>query len=64
MRKDLSIVDIDNYTEIMKRQLEESDESLKSEIESQIKKLEAKREEIVNKNNINSSNSVESTPTE
>ena len=64
MRKDLSIVDIDNYTEIMKRQLEESDESLKSEIESQIKKLEAKREELVNKNNTNSSNSVESSPSE
>lgn len=50
MRKDLSITEIDRYTEILKRQLEESDESLKNQIENQIKQLNDKKKEVVNTN--------------
>lgn len=52
LRKDLSIVEIDEYTERLKQQLEAADESLKAQIESEIKALSDKKEEVVaNKQN-------------
>lgn len=52
LRKDLSIVEIDEYTERLKKQLEAADESLKNQIESEIKALNEKKEEVVaNKQN-------------
>ena len=45
-RKDLSIVEIDNYIKNMQTELENSDSELKTQIESQIKAAEAKKAEI------------------
>ena len=47
LRKDLSIVEIDEYTERLKKQLEAADESLKNQIESEIKALNEKKEDII-----------------
>lgn len=55
MRKDLSIVDIDNYTKRLKEELSNADESLAKDIESQIKALEEKKVKITeSKENIES----------
>lgn len=39
-RPDITIVELDNYIKVMKRRLEESDEALKADIQSQIDKAE------------------------
>lgn len=49
MRKDLSIVDIENYEKILQRKLEESDEILKEDIQSQLSELQKKKESVINK---------------
>lgn len=59
LRKDLSIVEIDEYTERLKKQLEAADESLKNQIESEIKALNDKREEVVANKQNNSETSSE-----
>lgn len=58
LRKDLSIVEIDEYTERLKKQLESADESLKAQIESELSSLKDKKEEIVQKTQ-NNDNSAE-----
>ena len=58
MRKDLSIVDIENYEKILKSQLEEADESLKFDIKSQLEQLNNKKEEIINNKPDNAQNST------
>lgn len=54
-RKDLTIVELDDYMKIMKQQLEEADESLSEKIKAELAKAEKTREslekETVNKNN-------------
>lgn len=45
-RKDLSVVEIDNYINDMKKNLENADSNLKKEIELQIQKAESKKQEI------------------
>ena len=51
LRKDLSIVDIDHMTEILKTQLEMADEKLAKDIKSQLKTLEDKKAAIEVKEN-------------
>lgn len=48
LRKDLSIVEIDEYIRTTRESLESSDKVLSKEIEENLKSLEAKREEILN----------------
>lgn len=55
MRKDLSIVDIDRYTELLKKELESADESLASDIKSQISQLQSKKEAITENQEVPSS---------
>lgn len=45
LRKDLSIVELDEYIENMQARLETADESLKADIQSQIKKAQAAKAE-------------------
>lgn len=49
-RKDLTIVDIDNYIKEFERNLKNSDEVTKQQIEEQLEALKAEREEFINKN--------------
>ena len=54
-RKDLTIVELDNYLKVMRRRLEESDEELSEKIKSEIAEAEKKKQtlekESVDKNN-------------
>ena len=53
-RKDLTIVELDDYIKVMKRTLEESDEQLSEQIKAELASAEKKRQtmekETVNKN--------------
>lgn len=45
-RKDLTIVEIDNYIKIMRRRLEEADEDSKSQIENELAHAQKKKEDL------------------
>lgn len=45
-RKDLTIVELDNYIKIMRRKLEEADEDLKSQIENELAQAQKKKEDL------------------
>lgn len=45
-RKDLTIVEIDNYIKVMRRRLEEADEDLKSQIENELAHAQKKKEDL------------------
>lgn len=55
LRKDLSIVELDEYIENMKSRIETADENLKADIKSQIEKAEAAKAEAQKKDNSESS---------
>lgn len=45
-RPDITVVDLDSYIEAFKHQLENADESLKSQIKNEIQTLQSKRDEV------------------
>lgn len=45
-RPDISLVDLDSYIETFKRQLENADESLNSQIKNELETLQSKRNEV------------------
>lgn len=59
MRKDLTIVDIDRYIEQMKLKLENSDETIRKDIQDQIEAAQAYKENKSVQDNDNGSNGAE-----
>lgn len=57
-RKDLTIVELDNYIKIMKRRLEESDEELKGQITKELASAE-KRKQTLEKQTVDKNDKVE-----
>lgn len=57
-RKDLTIVELDNYIKVMRRRLEESDEDLKGQIKSELASAE-KRKQTLEKETVNKNDKVE-----
>lgn len=47
-RKDLTVVELDNYIKIMKRQLEEADNELSERIEAELANAESKKQSLEN----------------
>lgn len=45
-RPDISIVDLDTYIEDFKRQLENADENLKSQLQEELRTIQSKRDEV------------------
>ena len=56
-RKDLTIVELDDYIKIMKRQLEEADSELEVKIKSELAKAEKTKQKL-EKETVNENNSV------
>ena len=57
-RKDLTIVEIDDYIKVMKRTLEESDEELSQQIKAELASAEKKRQ-TMEKDTVNKNDNVE-----
>lgn len=56
-RKDLTIVELDDYIKVMKRQLEEADSELEVQIKSELAKAEKTKQKL-EKDTVNENNSV------
>lgn len=57
-RKDLTIVDLDDYMKVMRRQLEEADEELSIKIQKELASAE-KRKQTLEKETVNKNDKVE-----